>query len=447
MSAGLGLKARVMLAFAVLSLAVALAVSLSAYLFARSYLVTQRESASITRAALDARAVFAALGDQVDPGDAVAAVPVVGGVQALVRVDGTWYTRGITVAPRELPSSLLQVADESGAAQQRFIVAEAPFFGVAVTDGPTVYLELSPLTELDGALRRGAWAVVGIAAAALLVGALVGRWAAARVLRPVQSLGAGAARIAQGDLSTRLEDTADPDLERITTAFNEMADAVEQRIGRERRFVANVSHELRSPVTAVLGSAEVLHMHRAALPPRDAELVAGLVTRARRLSRTLVDLLEIATGAGGPPLELEAVDVAAIVDALLSDRSLPLDLLQGDRPIVRTDARRVERVMSNLIDNAMTHGCGVTSVTIERLTDEVRIHVADRGPGILPEDAEQIFEPFVRRAGGQAQHDGAGLGLAIARDSARALGGDVEVGAPERGGAVLTLRLPLGDRP
>lgn len=442
----LGLKARVILAFGVLSLAVALLVSLTAYYFARTYLVTQRESSGITRAALDARAVFAALSDGADPGDAVAAVPVVGGVQALARVDDTWYTRGVTVSPDDLPTSLLDVAGSSGAAQQRFAVGGTPLFGVAVAQGPDVYLELSPLAELDSALKYGSWYVAGIALAAFGLGGLLGRWAATRVLRPVQSLSDGAVRIAEGDLSARLDPTSDPDLEQLTTAFNEMADAVEQRIARERRFVANVSHELRSPVTAVLGTAELLHNHRAALPPRDAELVEGLVTRSRRLSRTLVDLLEIGGGSGGHPMQIEAVDVAGIAEALLHERSLPVDLLQGDTSVVRTDARRVERVLSNLIDNASTHGEGLSAVVVERLPDQVRVHVHDSGPGISTEDAEQIFEPFVRRAAAPHAHDGAGLGLAIARDAARALGGDVLIGASPHGGAVVTLLLPSEER-
>ena len=193
----LGLKARVILAFGVLSLAVALLVSLSAYYFARNYLVTQRESAGITRAALDARAVFAALSDGTGPGEAVAAVPVVGGVQALARVDGTWYTRGVTVSPDDLPSSLLEVAAKSGAAQQRFARAgHAAVRRRGRRPARTCTSSCRPLAELDGALRYGAWFVTGIALIALGVGGLLGRWAATRVLAPVQSLERRRLRIA-----------------------------------------------------------------------------------------------------------------------------------------------------------------------------------------------------------------------------------------------------------
>ena len=437
-----GLKKRVILAFGALSLAVALAVSGTAYFFARSYLVAQRETAGITRALLDARAVSTAVQGGTDPGDAIADVPVVGGVQALARVDGTWYTRGVSASPADIPSTLLEEADRSGAANQRFLVSDGPVFGVAVASGADVYLELSPLSDLDGALRTGGWFVLAISGLALGLGALLGAWAAKRLLRPVESMSAGAVRLARGDVGVRLAPTSDPDLAPLTTAFNDMADAVEQRIARERRFVANVSHELRSPVTAVVGTAELLDNHRAGLPQRDAELVASLVDRSRRLSKTLVDLLEIGGGSGGHPLQLEAVDLSGIAGALLHERGLDDHILIGDRPVVTTDARLVERVLANLIVNAETHGGGVTQVVIERLPDVVLVHVDDAGPGVAPGKAEQLFEPFTRGDATDSAHAGAGLGLAIAREAAQALGGDVAFSSSVFGGARVTLRIP-----
>jgi signal transduction histidine kinase len=439
-----GLKRRVTLAFGVLSLTVALAVSGTAYLFARTYLVTQRESAGITRALLDARAVSVALQGGAEPGDAIGDVPVVGGVQALARVDGTWYTRGVSASPADVPATLLEEAERSGAAHQRFLVSDGPVFGVAVIDDGDVYLELSPMADLDRALRTGGWFVLGISMLALVLGAVLGAWAAQRLLRPVGALSAGAVRLAQGDLGVRLPPTSDPDLAPLSTAFNDMADAVEQRIARERRFVANVSHELRSPVTAVLGTAELLDNHRAALPPRDAALVSSLLDRARRLSKTLLDLLELGGRTGRQPLQVEMVDLAASAAALLRDRGLGEDLLRGDRPLVRTDARLVERVLANLMDNAASHGEGIAQVLIERRPDDALVHVDDAGPGVAAQDAEQLFEPFTRGGSGAAP-EGAGLGLAIAREAARAMGGDVTIAASPFGGARVTLRVPAGD--
>jgi signal transduction histidine kinase len=279
---------------------------------------------------------------------------------------------------------------------------------------------------------------------ALGAGWLVGRTAAARLMRPVESLGAGATAIASGDLSVRLSASGDPDLDPLSEAFNDMADAVEQRISRERRFVANVSHELRSPVTTILGTAELLERHSAAMPARDAALVSSLAARSRSLSRTLVDLLELGSDTSGAPVLLEATDLGALVDNLLDQRDLA-GLLYGDRPVVRTDARRVERVLANAIDNAETHGQGLTRVTIVRTPEDVVVHVDDAGPGIDAANVERVFEPFVRvqRPGEPQNRDGAGLGLAIAKESAEAIGATVRILPAPSGGTRFSLRIPV----
>ncbi len=437
-----GLRSRVVVSFGLLSLLVALAVCAVAYGFARSYLLTQRESTALTRVLLDARAVAADLQAGTEPGAALSRVPVVGDSQALARVGDTWYTRGVTVSPSDLPESLLAEAVRSGAAQQRFAVEGRPVFSVAVSDGEGVYLELIPLDDLDGALRAAGWLMTALVVVAFVLGALIGRWAAGRVMRPLQDLGSGATRVAEGDLDVRLKATGDPDLDPLSAAFNDMADAVQQRIVRERRFVANVGHELRSPVTTVLGTAELLDSGRDHMPPRDAALVSGLVGQARRLSQTLVDLLELGGGSSGSPVQLEATDLAGLLESLLTARSLPTTVLRGDRPLVRTDARRVERVLANVIDNAVAHGEGITRVTIERTPLSVVVHVDDSGPGVPPELAERLFEPFVRGTVGTAARDGAGLGLAIARENADAVGATLDVGVSPSGGARFTLQLP-----
>ena len=438
----IGLRARVSLAFGLLSFSVAAIVSVSAYLVARSYLVSQREGTAVTRALLDARAVNADLAAGTNPGSALSAVPSVGESQALGRVGGVWYGGGITVSPADIPAGLLSEAEASGAAQQRFSAGGAPYFGVSVNTAEGMYVELFPLASLDTSFRMGAWFTAAMSLSALVVGALVGRWTASRLMRPVRSLAAGAAAISAGDLKHRIAPNGDPDLDPIGAAFNDMADAVEDRIHRERRFVANVSHELRSPVTAIVGTAELLGNHRDDFPARDAALVESLVARSRGLSKTVVDLLELGSETHADPVQVDSINLAAMVDRLLAERDRHGCLI-GDRPMIRTDPRRVERVLANLLDNAETHGKGVVGVTIEALPDAVLVHVDDAGPGVAPGNAARLFEPFVR--GADDRHDetgGAGLGLAIARDSAEAVGGDVTVSSSPRGGARFSLRLP-----
>ena len=440
---GLGLRSRVSLSFGLLSLGVALAVSLSTYVAAREYLVAQRETAALTRALLDGRTVDAAVSSGLPPGEAVATLPSVGSSQALVRVDDTWFTSGVTVSPADLPSSLVDEAVAQGGAHQRFRVGREPYYGVAFAIEDGYYLELFPLRDLDRAFVLAGWSVAILAALAFLIGSLLGRYAGARLMRPVQSLGLGARQVADGDLDVRLPETGDPDLDPIRAAFNDMTEAVRSRIDRERRFAANVSHELRSPMTTVVGTAELLEGHRDRMDARDAELVERLAGQSRRLSHTLLDLLEIGNVNATTPVQTDTIDLCALVRSVLVAADLPVTLLTGDPALVRSDGRRVERVLVNLVENAQRHGGGVRAVEIERQDDAVLVHVDDSGPGIEEGELDQLFEPFARGAHSQrAGVDGAGLGLAIAQEQATAVGAELVVGTSPLGGARFSLTLP-----
>ena len=128
---------------------------------------------------------------------------------------------------------------------------------------------------------------------------------------------------------------------------------------------------------------------------------------------------------------------------MLVARNLDTDLLHGDRPVVVTDARRVERVVANLIDNATRHGEGVRQVLIAVSEERVRIHVDDAGPGLSPDVVDSLFEPFARGADvSERGVEGAGLGLAIVREQSEAIGGRVTVSTSPQGGARFTLDLP-----
>jgi signal transduction histidine kinase len=443
---GLGLRSRVALSFGLLSFVVALTVSGALYLFAREYLVDQRESAALTRAVIDGRAVDAALVAGETPGDAVTAVPQVGSSQALVRVGGTWFTSGVTVSPDDLPTSLLSAAESSDGAQQRFRVAGAPYVGVAVGVQGGYYLELFPLDELDATLKAAGWVLVLVTLLAFGVGTLIGRQATGRLMRPVRTLAEGARKVADGDLDVRLPETGDPDLDPIGVAFNDMTGAVRSRIERERRFAANVSHELRSPLTTVVGTAELLEGHADRMDPRDAQLVVGLAGQSRRLSQTLLDLLEISNVSASAPVQAEATDIRALAAEVLSQSGLAPDLLHGDRPYVRTDARRVERILANLVENGQRHGGGVCQVVVERELGQVRVHVDDAGPGISQDDLARLVEPFARGdAARTGRVPGAGLGLTIASEQAQAIGGCISVSQAPAGGARWTLVLPEVD--
>lgn len=442
----IGLRARVALSLAALALIVAGTVSVATYGFARWYLLDQRETSALTRAVLDSRAVGAYLDAGSSPTDALAQIPTVGTSQSLIQLDQTWYTGSVTVSPDALPDELLAAARATGA-HERFVVADAPYFGVAIPTGTAMYVELFPLRDLDRILTVGGWILVALTALATLLGALIGASAAGRILGPVRRLGAAARRIAGGDLSTRIRLTGDSDLDPIASSFNEMAEAVQGRIARERRFSANVSHELRSPLTSVLGTAELLEGGRDHLPPREAGLVTVLAQQVRRMSHTLLDLLEISRIGTDDTPQWESADVSALCRDVCTQRGIDPALVAGDQPVLRTDARRLERILGNLIDNAERHAGGATQVLIQRDASTLTLVVDDAGPGIDAELRDWLFEPFAR-GGSRGNTDGAGLGLAIVREQASALGGTVTVASSPAGGARFVVDLPIEqDRP
>ena len=224
-----------------------------------------------------------------------------------------------------------------------------------------------------------------------------------------------------------------------------MAAALEAKIGelqaaqaRERRFTADVAHELRTPLTALMGEASLLADHLDRMPPearRPAELLIADVGRLRKL---VEDLMEISRfDAGAESVHAEEVDVAALVRAAVRARGWDDRVrLEGDGLRVTSDPRRLERIVANLVDNALEHGGSSVSVRI----GENEIEVADDGPGIPQEHLPHVFERFYK-ADASRSGSGTGLGLAIARENAILLGGELEVASEPGQGTRFTLRL------
>jgi signal transduction histidine kinase len=440
MARSLGLRWRVTLTFAVLSLSVAAIVSGATYAVASWYLSAQRTDAAITRASLDARAVAASLRGGTTPGESLAQLPVVDGSQPMLRIGEQWFTSTVGVPPDLLPPSLLAQGAETGA-QQRVDIGGDPYLVIAMPLGTSLFVEMFPLRTLDSTLTLGGWGLVAVTVLAGALGAFLGYYVARRLLVPVDRIGAGALALADGDLDTRLPDVGDPDLDPIAHAFNDMAEAVQARIAREQRFAANVSHELRSPMTAISGVTDLLEERTPDMAPQDAQIVDHLARQVRRLSRMLIDLLEISRMGANEHIESEPVDARALAAQVVRAQGLDDGIVIGPVAVVSTDARHLERVFDNIVRNAQTHGEGLRSVTVVDQGDEVAVHFDDAGPGVDAELAARIFEPFVR--GDTADPtSGAGLGMAIALEHAQAITATVSIGTSPLGGARVSVHLP-----
>ena len=436
-----GLANRVAFAFAMISLFVALLVSGATYIGTSIYLLQEREASALSRAQIDARIVDAALAEGVKEGRALDRLAVSEGSDQLLFVDGVWFATNVSLVPEdEIPQDLLLAAEAEGGAIQRFEDSTGDkFLAIAIAVDGGIFVDVFSLATLDQVLGILGAVLVGASIIALIVGGVVGKAAGNRLLRPLGDVADGARRITAGDMSARVPIPPDPDISAISVAFNDMAAAVQDRLERERRFSANVSHELRSPLTGIVGTADLLEHRVDNLPEREANLVLGLGRQVRRFSAMVLDLLEISRIGGDQVVQWESIDVGLLIDEQLSSRGLSRSLRSGDDFAMMLDPRRFERIVGNLIDNAQRHGDGLSAIEVERTGTGMRLIVDDSGPGIDPEVQDQIFEPFARGDGTQVE--GAGLGLAIVAEQIRLLGGTVEVGQSPQGGARFLVEL------
>ncbi|MFJ9713046.1 MtrAB system histidine kinase MtrB [Streptomyces sp. NPDC101234] len=319
---------------------------------------------------------------------------------------------------------------------------------------------LFPLTQEEKSLSlvKGTLATAGLFVVVLL-GAIA--WLVVRqVVTPVRMAAGIAERLSAGRLQERMKVTGEDDIARLGEAFNKMAQNLQLKIQQledlsrmQRRFVSDVSHELRTPLTTVRMAADVIHEAREDFDPvtaRSAELLADQLDRFESL---LADLLEISRfDAGAAALEAEPIDLREVVRRVVSGAA-PLAERKGThirvvgdlQPVVaEADARRVERVLRNLVVNAVEHGEGKDVVVkLAAAGGAVAVAVRDYGVGLKPGEATRVFSRFWRADPARARTTGGtGLGLSIALEDARLHGGWLQAWGEPGGGSQFRLTLP-----
>jgi signal transduction histidine kinase len=343
----------------------------------------------------------------------------------------------------------LKAAVEDGiAGMQRFRSGGDLFLGVGIpiAEVDAQYYEAFPLDGLESDLRVLLLSLaIGSTAITLLAGGL-GVWTARRLLRPFNRLTAAATRIAAGDLDARVAPEQDPDLVPIVDSFNTMADAVQTRVEREARFASEVSHELRSPITALAAATEVLETRRDEMPQRARQAVEVIVSQVRRFDSMVLDLLELSRiDAGAADLHLETIDIAELcrrIAAHVGFAHVPVEVSLDAPTAARVDRVRFERILGNLLTNAREHADGPIRVAVQAGEPGfVLVIVDDAGPGVPDDEKQRIFERFTR--GRESRHRvGTGLGLALVTEHAGALGGSAWVEDRPGGGARFVVSLP-----
>ena len=328
-------------------------------------------------------------------------------------------------------------------------------------DGRLQLYYLFPLTEQQETLSLVRRTLLGGGAILILLITGVAALVTRQVVTPVRLAARIAEDLAGGELEARMQVRGEDELARLGEAFNDMAGSLQQKISQlqelsrvQRRFVADVSHELRTPLTTVRMAADVLHGARADFPPEVARSAELLQAELDRFEALLVDLLEISRfDAGAAMLDSEVVELGAVVRRVVQALA-PLAARRGsdvqvrsaatEPVLVEADARRVERILRNLVANAVEHGEGLPIVvTLAAGEDAVAVTVRDHGVGLRPGEASRVFNRFWRADPARARGSGGtGLGLSIALEDARLHGGWLQASGAPGQGAVFRLTLP-----
>lgn len=379
----------------------------------------------------------------------------------LLNIRGQWQTINaqipfvdISVAARRA-TALGHVTE-----QTRMVQSDLDYVvGIPV---PAVQTQVYEVWQLDGLEHSMRVLLVVIGSAALLttiLGAGGGIWVSRRTLRPLVVVSDAAARIAGGDFATRLPTThAGSEVEQLTESFNAMVNQLVTKLERDARFASDVSHELRSPLTALAMSASVLEQHRNELEPAAQESLTLLSAEILVFQGLIEDLIELSrSDAGANSLILEVIPIAELTRQAVRSVTRRIGgaepVLEVDPELenarVLVDRRRFERIIANLMDNAQRYAGGTVTVQVLARGSRVQLNVDDAGPGIAETEFEHVFERFYR---GRAAHDrnvvrGTGLGLALVREHVKSLEGEIRATHSPHGGARFQIELPLVEFP
>jgi signal transduction histidine kinase len=454
----LGLQARITLAFALGAMLLSAILAGTTFALTRANLLSQRESAVLSRVYVNANLVknglqgrdLVHIQDQLLP-----SLQLPAGSRPIVIFQGRPFSLTAQIKAEDIPGQLRQTVSQGHAARMTFSLQgkSAIAVGIPLPSVNAAYFELVELDDLQSTLESLGFSLLGASVLTTLAGAGIGFWAGRRALLPLADVSQAAEAIAGGRLDTRLEATDDPHLGVLATSFNEMAQALQDRIERDARFASDVSHELRSPLMTLSAAVDILETRRDEMPERSQAALDLLAAEVGRFSQLVEDLLEMSRyDAGAVRLELDEIRLAEFimqaVHASGNGSNVPVELdSELASVVVQADKRRLARVVANLLDNARKYADGATAVSLRRVDDGVQIAIEDNGPGIPDDERDIVFERFARGggAGRRGSGEGVGLGLALVAEHVRLHGGRVwvEERNPDGTGARFVVELPV----
>jgi signal transduction histidine kinase len=450
------LRVRLVVAFGLGALALCVVLAAVTFGVTRSYLLNQREGSAERQAQARADTVAEALRTRgARAGEILSGLRSTAGTQSLLHLSGQWYTSSVGVGPNDVSEALKRGVEAGISEHQRVKVSGNPVLviGIPIASYGAQYYEIAPLSELNSTLHTLSSVLIVASAGVTIFGAALGFWTSRRLLSPLTRVASISREIAGGRLDARIGPSPDRELATLSAAFNDMADALQERIHRERRFTADVSHELRSPLTVLSASVGALEARRDELSERSRTALDLLSAEIRRFSQLVEDLLEISRMDAGTAVALEPVCLAQIVlrAQMLGTVKTPIRI-EVDADVMYTlvlgDKRRLERIVANLLDNADRYAASTIEMHLRKATLDgerrVLLTVDDDGPGVPEADRQRIFDRFARSAGAGRRGDGggAGLGLALVRQHVDLHRGSISVATSHLGGARFSVDLP-----
>lgn len=409
--------------------------------------------------------------DRPSPGGPLArAIPVLGlseaelaiveqsGVMRTLRVVGGDRRRGpglepdggaIALGDQELVEFLNGdvVVLDGGGSEVRVLRAIAGDGSTPDGAGGTLALVVSrPVVTISREARL--WFIAS--AAIVLAGSLVASWfLARRFVVPIRRIEQATAAVAAGDFSARVELAGDDELAELGRSVNRMTADLERSKALDQQFLLSISHDLRTPLTAIGGYAEALKDGAITDPARTGVVIANHADRLERLVGDLLDLARL--DANQFRLHLQSVDAGVAVGRTVAGlvpqaerHGLALRFHNHGPTIVRADPDRLAQTVANLVDNGLKFASSAVDVSVSPSGSDAVVTVDDDGPGIVDDDLPHIFDRlYVSRSQPARAENPSGMGLAIVRELVTAMGGSVSAGSGPAGGTRMTVRLPL----
>ncbi|HEX5936361.1 MAG TPA: HAMP domain-containing sensor histidine kinase [Actinomycetota bacterium] len=313
---------------------------------------------------------------------------------------------------------------------------------------------LGRLSATTGFLQSVWWQFLLVGVVAASISLVVARFLARGMTQPLRDMAAAARQMEMGDYSVRVQTKSRDEVGKLAVAFNRMSEELEHLERSRRDLVANVSHELKTPIAAIRAHLENLLDGVEQPDPATLGVMLAQVERLGRLVDQLLDLSRLESGE--VPLRIEALPLQPLVDDLISEIDVALagrevevrNVVSADLPALSADRERVHQVLFNLVDNAVrfTPDGGRVTISARRRNGSVEVAVADTGAGIAPEHLPRLFERFYRADAARTRGEGGtGIGLAIARSVVEAHGGRISAESEPGRGSVFTFDLPSAD--